>query len=60
MSTNDTLIMFAALVLGSQICRFLPEFLPKKVLSSPIFAKIKQNVTSCDYAFIAFNEPKLS
>lgn len=42
MSTNDILMMFAALVLGSQICRFLPEFLPKKVLSSPILQKLNK------------------
>lgn len=60
MSTNDILIMFAALVLGSQICRFLPEFFTEKGVIFAHFAKIKQNVTACDYAFIAFNEPKLS
>ncbi|WP_409037386.1 hypothetical protein [Mannheimia haemolytica] len=59
MSTNDTLIMFAALVLGSQICRFCRNFYRKGVIFAH-FAKIKQNVTACDYAFIAFNEPKLS
>lgn len=42
MSTNDILMMFASLVLGSQICRFLPEFLPKKVLSSPILQKLNK------------------
>lgn len=42
MSLNDILIMFVALVLGTQICRFLPEFLPKKVLSSPILQKLNK------------------
>lgn len=42
MSTNDILIMFAALILGAQLCRFLPEFLPKKVLSSPILQKLNK------------------
>ncbi len=42
MSNSDILMMFAALVLGSQICRFLPEFLPKKVLSSPILQKLNK------------------
>ncbi|MDD0823189.1 AzlD domain-containing protein [Mannheimia sp. AT1] len=42
MSTNDILIMFVALILGAQLCRFLPEFLPKKVLSSPILQKLNK------------------
>ncbi|MFA9501031.1 AzlD domain-containing protein [Mannheimia sp. E30BD] len=42
MSLNDILIMFVALILGTQICRFLPEFLPKKVLSLPILQKLNK------------------
>lgn len=42
MSTNDMLIMFSALVFGAQLCRFLPEFLPKKILSSPILQKLNK------------------
>lgn len=42
MNNNDILMMFAAIVLGVQICRFLPEFLPKKVLSSPILQKLNK------------------
>ncbi|EXI62440.1 hypothetical protein MHD_09550 [Mannheimia granulomatis] len=42
MQTNEILMMFAALVLGTQICRFLPEFLPKKVLASPILQKLNK------------------
>ncbi|AHG75175.1 Branched-chain amino acid transport [Mannheimia varigena USDA-ARS-USMARC-1388] len=42
MNSNDILIMFVALVLGTQLCRFLPEFLPQKVLSSPILQKLNK------------------
>lgn len=44
MSLNDILIMFVALILGTQLCRFLPEFLPKKVLSSPILQKLNKTL----------------
>lgn len=42
MSSNDILMMLIALILGTQLCRFFPEFLPKKVLSSPILHKLNQ------------------
>lgn len=42
MSTNEILIMFIALILGTQLCRFLPEFLPKKALSSPLLQKLNK------------------
>lgn len=42
MSINDILIMFLAVVFGAQVCRFLPEFLPKRVLSSPILQKLNE------------------
>lgn len=42
MPTNDILIMLAVLTLGTQLCRFLPEFLPKKMLSSPILQKLNK------------------
>lgn len=44
MSLNDILIMFVVLILGTQICRFLPEFLPKKILSSPILQKLNKTL----------------
>lgn len=42
MPTSDILMMFIALLLGTQLCRFTPEFLPKKVLSHPILQKLNQ------------------
>lgn len=42
MALNDILIMFLALILGSQLCRFLPELLPKKIISSPILQKLNK------------------
>lgn len=40
MTTNELLMMFVALILGTQLCRFLPTFLPKKVLTAPILQKL--------------------
>lgn len=42
METTDILAMFAALILGTQLCRFIPEFLPKKLLSHPILQKLNK------------------
>lgn len=42
MSTSEILMMFSALILGTQLCRFLPQFLPKKVLSAPILQKLNR------------------
>lgn len=42
MQTNDILMMFIALFLGTQLCRFIPEFLPKKVLAHPILQKLNK------------------
>lgn len=42
MQTNDILMMFIALLLGTQLCRFIPEFLPKKVLAHPILQKLNK------------------
>lgn len=42
MSTSEILMMFGALILGTQLCRFLPQFLPKKVLSAPILQKLNR------------------
>lgn len=42
MSHNDLLMMLLALTLGTQLCRFVPTFLPKKVLSSPILQKLNK------------------
>lgn len=42
MSSNELLLMLAALILGTQLCRFLPTLLPKKVLSSPILQKLNK------------------
>lgn len=42
MTFSDILMMWAALILGTQLCRFLPTFLPKKVLASSILQKLNQ------------------
>lgn len=42
MQTNDILMMFIALFFGTQLCRFIPEFLPKKVLAHPILQKLNK------------------
>lgn len=42
MQTNDILMMFIAIFLGTQLCRFIPEFLPKKVLAHPILQKLNK------------------
>lgn len=42
MQTNDILMMFIALFLGTQLCRFIPEFLPKKVLAHSILQKLNK------------------
>lgn len=44
MSHSEILMMFAALIFGTQLCRFLPQFLPKKVLSSPMLQKLNKNL----------------
>ncbi|RRN05451.1 AzlD domain-containing protein [Bibersteinia trehalosi] len=44
MPTTDILAMFAALMLGTQLCRFIPEFLPKKVLAHPILQKLNKTL----------------
>lgn len=44
MSTSEILMMFGALILGTQLCRFLPQFLPKKVLSAPILQKLNRTL----------------
>ncbi|AUI66994.1 MULTISPECIES: AzlD domain-containing protein [Glaesserella] len=42
METLDIIYMLIALVLGTQLCRFIPLFLPKSVLSSPILQKLNK------------------
>ncbi|WP_373767490.1 AzlD domain-containing protein [Glaesserella sp.] len=42
MQTIDILYMLVALMLGTQICRFTPLFLPKSVLSHPILQKLNK------------------
>lgn len=42
MTFNQILMMFIALVLGTQLCRFFPEFLPKNVLAHPILQKLNR------------------
>lgn len=42
MEFNQILAMFLALLLGTQLCRFFPEFLPKKVLAHPILQKLNK------------------
>lgn len=42
METSSILAMFIALILGTQLCRFIPEFLPKKVLESPVLQKLNR------------------
>lgn len=42
MQTLDIIAMLIALTLGTQLCRFLPEFLPSKVLSHPILQKLNK------------------
>ncbi len=42
METQNIVYMLIALALGTQLCRFLPLFLPKTVLSSPILQKLNK------------------
>lgn len=42
METQNIIYMLIALALGTQLCRFLPLFLPKTVLSSPILQKLNK------------------
>lgn len=42
MSTSDIFMMWGSLILGTQLCRFLPVFLPKKILASPILQKLNR------------------
>lgn len=42
MENSDIILMFIALLLGTQINRFLPLFLPKKFLTHPVLQKLNQ------------------
>lgn len=42
MENSDIIMMFIALLLGTQINRFLPLFLPQKLLTHPILQKLNQ------------------
>lgn len=42
MTTIDIIYMLIALMLGTQLCRFLPLFLSKSILSSPILQKLNK------------------
>lgn len=42
MTTADIFMMWGSLILGTQLCRFLPTYLPKKVLASAILQKLNR------------------
>lgn len=42
METINIIYMLIALILGTQICRFIPLILPKAVISHPILQKLNR------------------
>ena len=42
METLDIIYMLIALVLGTQLCRFIPLMLPKSALTHPILQKLNK------------------